>query len=65
MIVSRGLVGPKANPNLVGRKGDRLIFLYSSTHKPTFPASTGKPVSLFKHHSTLEDRNGEKTCKVR
>ena len=48
MIVSRGLVGPKTGLKLAGRMGNRLILLYSFALKPTLPASTGKPVSLFK-----------------
>jgi hypothetical protein len=48
MIVSRGLVDPKANLKLVGRKGNRLIFLYSFALKPTLRASAGRLVCLFK-----------------
>jgi hypothetical protein len=64
MIVSRGLVGPKTNLKLIGQKGNRLIFLYSSMLKLTFRASIGNLVWLFKHISTLENRNGEKGCNV-
>ncbi len=48
MIVSRGLVGPKANLRPVGRKGDGLIFPYFLATKPTLRASAGKAVALFK-----------------
>ncbi len=48
MIVSRGLVGPKMHLNLVRRKGNRLIFLYSHALKPTLGASAGKIIVLSK-----------------
>jgi hypothetical protein len=48
MIVSRGLVDPKTGFKLAGRKGNRLILLYSFAQEPTLRASIGKPVSLFK-----------------
>lgn len=48
MIVSRGLVDPKISLKLAGRKGNRLILLYSFAIEPTLRASAGSPVRLFK-----------------
>jgi hypothetical protein len=61
MIVSRGLVGPKTNPKLIGQKGNRLILLYFPGIKPTLPASAGNPVRLLKliaPRRTVTVRNG-------